>query len=172
MICEVCSGALTHILDLVKDGTVYRVFRCSIGHHLVRDTYQRHLPVEMEMQQGHLVARVECGNNCFIFDRRMFRAALRSVFRSVREHTSNLVLDLSRVSLVGDGLLTAIRFLDNGLVRRNRSLLVVTPSAAVESDLLSAVPRLIGRIYPLCIDALMACGSLPERADEDRLALA
>lgn len=172
MICEVCSEALTHALHLVKDGTVYQAFRCSVGHHLVKDTCQRHLPVEMEMQDGSLVARVECGDNCFIFDRKMFRAALRCIFRSVRKHTSNLVLDLSRVSLVADGLFTAIRFLDNGLVKRKRSLLVVTPSAAVRSDLLMAVPRLIGRIYPQRVDALTACGSLPERAAEDRLAMA
>jgi hypothetical protein len=170
--CKVCSDSLTHKLDLVKDGTVYRAFSCASGHHLVRDTRQDHLPVELETQDGVQVARVKCGDNSFIFDRRMFRSALRHVFRAVRRQSGNLVLDLSRVSLVGDGLLSAVKSLDNGLVGQERSMVVVAPSAAVQSDLLSAAPRLTGRIYRRPKDALAASSGAEKDPASDKLAMA
>ena len=172
MNCRVCSSVLSRVMDLVKDGTVYQAFRCAAGHHLVKDTLQDHLPVELETQDGVQVARVNCGENCYIFDRRMFRAALRRVIRECRRPSRDLVLDLSRISLVGDGLLSAIRFLDNGLRKRQRNLFVVAASAAVESHLLSAVPRLLGRIYRKEAEAFAASGRLASHVEGDVAAVA
>ena len=172
MNCKICSESVDHILDLVKDGTVYRAFRCSAGHHVVRDMRQDRLPIEMEIQDGVQLARVECGDNCCIFDRKMFRSALRRVFRGVRGHEGHLILDLSQVSLVADGLLSAIGFLDNGLARRKRSLLVVAPSAPMQSHLLSTAPRLIGRIYRNRRDAIGATQPMTVQGATERLALA
>lgn len=153
MNCTTCAGPMTLVLHLVKDGTVYEAWRCPNGHHLVRDTCRNHLPVELTCADGVHVARVLCGENCFIFDRRMFRSALRGAFRACRRKGGHLLLDLSGVGLVGEGMLSFIPMLDNGLSRRGFRLQVVAASTAVKADILAAAPSMRGRIFDRETDA-------------------
>lgn len=146
MECSLCSGVLVRVMDVVKDGTIYHAYRCADGHHVVRDARQDHLPVRLSVEDGVQVARVECGENCYIFDGEMFQAALRKIIRAIRGHGGHLILDLSHVSLVGDGLASAVRALDRYLKGRGRRLVIVAPSKAFRSHLEAAVPGLRGRI--------------------------
>jgi hypothetical protein len=134
------------VLGLVKDGTVYEAWRCPQGHLRIVDTLLRSLPVQLVETNGLRVAHIRCGENCFIFDRRMFRAALRQVLHFARTGSEDLILDLSQVGFIGEPLLTAMRFLESGLRRRGRRMWVVTPSGAVASEIRAAAPGLAGNI--------------------------
>ena len=157
--CQSCGTGLEHVLGLVKDGTVYEAYRCASGHHVVVDTMRRDLPVQLSMAEGVCFARVRCGNNCYIFDRRIFRAALRKVLSEVRSRPTDLVLDLSEVGLVGEALLSVLKFLDSGLRKRGHRLWVITPSAMVGAEVRRAAPELGPRILPRERDALAVCGA-------------
>ena len=60
------------VLGLVKDGTFYEAYRSASGElQLVEDAKREHLPVSCETVKGVRVARVDCGDNCYIFDRQV-----------------------------------------------------------------------------------------------------
>jgi hypothetical protein len=145
--CPNCKGRAERVLGLVKDGTVYEAYRCACGHHQVTDTRQDRLPVDLDREGGVNRARVSCGTNCYIFDRRMFRLALRQVLRACRSRPGDLILDLSRVGLVADGLLSAVRFLAHGLERRGHRLFVVAPGSGVGGQIEALTPALAGCVF-------------------------
>lgn len=143
--CETCGNPADRVLGLVKDGTVYEAWRCLQGHVRLIDTLRRSLPLQLASRNGLRIASFRCGDNCYIFDRRMFRAALRDVLRFAREGTEDLVLDLAQVGFVGEPLLSAMRFWDSGMRRRGRRLWVVTPSSVVAAEVRAAAPALSER---------------------------
>ena len=147
MECPICEGRAERVLGLVKDGTVYEAYRCTCGHHQVTDTRQDRLPVDLDREGDVNRARVSCGTNCYIFDRRMFRLALREVLRVCRSRPGDLILDLSRVGLVADGLLSAVRFLAHGLARRGHRLFVVAPGPGVRGQIEALTPVLEGCVF-------------------------
>lgn len=161
MTCEECQGAAQRILGVVKDGKIYDGYRCEKGHQRLMPAAESHLSVSTATESGVSVARLCCGENCFIFDRRLFRHALKEVLHFARRCAKDLVVDLSQIGFVGDSLLTAVRFLDNGLFQRGHRLFVVTPSSLVAAEVRSAAPKLATRIRAKLAEALEAASAVP-----------
>ena len=149
------------VLGLVKDGTFYEAFRSESGELLlVEDAAREHLPVSCDTVKGVRVARVDCGENCYIFDRQVLMATLRNVLEFARNGAGGLVLDVSRVSLVAATHMNALRHLHDDLAERGRRLVLVTGSAVIAREVLAAVPELAGRIFAREEHAL-ACAKNP-----------
>ncbi|MAE93832.1 MAG: hypothetical protein CL910_04165 [Deltaproteobacteria bacterium] len=138
----------------MKDGTVYEAFRSKEGQLVVVDTLKDRLPVTVETVTGVKVARVDCGDNCYIFDQKMLRAAVRDVLDVARSGRDDLVLDLSRVSFVEPSHLNALRHVHDQLRERGRELIVISRSTVVARDIALAVPELDGAVFRLERDAV------------------
>lgn len=135
------------VLGLVKDGVFYEAFRSRSGELVLVDSEQDHLPVTCESVRGVRVARVDCGDNCYVFDSHVLRTTLRKVLEFAREGTGSFVLDVKRISLVAESHLNALEHVNDYLEDRGRRLVVVTGSAVVAREILAAVPQLEGCIF-------------------------
>ena len=135
------------VLGLVKDGVFYEAFRSPSGALELVPSAPDHLPVVCETRKGVRVARVDCGENCYIFDPKILRATLRKVLEFAREGEGSFVLDISRVTLVAESHLQALEHVHTYLEGRRRRLMVVTKSAVVARQIQIAVPTLRGRIF-------------------------
>ena len=135
------------VLGLVKDGVFYEAFRSESGEIVLVDSEQDHLPVVCESVEGVRVVRVNCGDNCYVFDPCVLRTTLREVLKFAREGAGSFVLDMSRISLVAEPHLNALEHVNAYLAGRNRRLVVITASAVVTRGILAAVPALEGRIF-------------------------
>jgi len=143
MLVESCANPERgeRVLGLVKDGTVYEAFRSASGDLVVVDTQKDRLPITLDTVDGVAVARVECGENCYIFDPKMFRVAIRDVLDLARKGGRGLILDLSRVSLIEAPHLNALSHLHDHLVGRGRDLVIVTGSAVVAREIRKTLPN-------------------------------
>lgn len=146
------------VLGLVKDGVFYEVFRSESGEMVLVDSEQDHLPVVCESVKGIRVARVDCGDNCYVFDPRVLRTTLREVLEFARKGVGSFVLDMSRISLVAESHLKALEHVNACLEGRDRRLVVVAASAVVTREILAAVPALESRIFSREEEAL-ACAA-------------
>jgi hypothetical protein len=156
--CRECNSPLSRALGLVKDGAVYEAFRCPTGHYALVDMRLEQLPVEVSEHGGVCAARFFEGTNWYLFDRRLFRTALRPILKRLREKPADLVLDLSQVSFVAEPLLTTVRFLANGLRRRGKALRIINASPLVTTEILAMVPGLDGHIFTRSEEAYAAAG--------------
>lgn len=154
------------MLGLVKDGTFYEAYRTASGElQLVEDAKREHLPVSCETVKGVRIARVDCGDNCYIFDRQVLMATMRKVLEFARKGKGGFVLDVSRVSMVASTHMHALRHLHDDLDERGRHLVVVSASAVVAREILAAVPELVGRIFAN-EDRALACAKQPRATVE------
>jgi hypothetical protein len=143
------------VLGLVKDGTFYEAYRSPTGHLVIVDTKQAQLPVIFEEHPNVRLARLDCGDNCYIIDHRIIRETLRRVREFANLGTENLVLDISRVSLVARSHLNALRSLAVALRSKGRDLIVTTASAIVAREVCAAAPELQGLILPRLEEAMV-----------------
>jgi len=144
------------VLSLVKDGVLYEAYRSDTGVLELVPSSPDHLPVVSETRKGVRVARVDCGENCYVFDRKILRATLRKVLEFAREGEGSFVLDISRITLVAQSHLQALEHVHTYLEGRQRRLVVVTQSAVVVRQIQLAVPTLQGRIFSREKDAVAA----------------
>ena len=135
------------VLGLVKDGVFYEAYRSESGEIVLVDSEQDHLPVVCESLDGVRVARVDCGENCYVFDSHVLRRTLRQVLGFARKGGGSFVLDMSSISLVGEAHLNALEHVNAYLEARGRRLVVVTASGVVTREILVAAPALEGRIF-------------------------